>query len=89
MLCANNRHEIKWANEPLSKITEFLESASPVPIIDQTGATKRYSIDIKWEELGGQDTEHKVLQQVLLNQLGLELVPTNMPIEMLVVEKVK
>jgi hypothetical protein len=29
------------------------------------------------------------LQQVLLDQLGLELVPTNMPVEMLVVEKAK
>jgi uncharacterized protein (TIGR03435 family) len=29
------------------------------------------------------------LKQALLDQLGLELVPTNMPIEMLVVEKAK
>ena len=82
-----NKIEIKWANEPLSKIVSFLESGSPMPIIDQTGATNRCSIDIKWVEMGGQDAEHKALQQVLLNQLGLELVATNMPIEMLVVEK--
>jgi uncharacterized protein (TIGR03435 family) len=80
--------EIKWANQPLSKITSFLESGSPVPVIDQTDATNRCSIDIKWVE-DGRDTEHKALQQVLLDQLGLELVPTNMPIEMLVVEKAK
>ena len=60
-----------------------------MPIIDQTGTTNRYSIDIKWEELGGQDTEHKALKQVLLDQLGLELVPSHEPIKMLVVEKVK
>jgi hypothetical protein len=29
------------------------------------------------------------LKQAPLDQLGLELVPTNMPIEMLVVERVK
>jgi len=29
------------------------------------------------------------LKKVLLNQLGLELIPTNMSIEMLVVDKVK
>ena len=80
--------EIKWANKPLSEITGFLESGSPIPIIDQTHATNRCSIDIKWED-DWQDPEHKALQQVLLDQLGLELVPTNMPVEMLVVEKVK
>ncbi len=83
-----NRHEIKWANKPLSKINDFLESGSPIPIIDQTDATNRCSIDIKWVE-DGQDLEHKALQQVMLDQLGLELVSTNMPVEMLVVEKTK
>lgn len=81
-----NKIEIKWANEPLSKITSFLESGSPMPIINQTDMTQRCSIDIKWEDYG-LDLEHKALQQVLLDQLGLELVPTNMPVEMLVVEK--
>jgi uncharacterized protein (TIGR03435 family) len=81
--------EIKWANESLSKMGEFLESASKMPIIDQTGMTKRYSIDIKWEEPDAQDSEHRALQRVLLDQLGLELVPANMPIEILIVEKVK
>jgi len=28
-------------------------------------------------------------KRVVLDQLGLELVPTNMPVEMLVIEKVK
>ena len=85
----NNQVEIKWADEPLSKLGEFLESGSKMPIIDQTGSTKHYSIDIKWEEPDAPDLEHKALQQVLLDQLGLELVPTNMPVEMLMVEKAK
>jgi uncharacterized protein (TIGR03435 family) len=84
----NNLVEIKWADEPLSKMADFLESGSKWPIIDQTGRTNHYSVDIKWEE-DWQDSEHTALQKVLLDQLGLEFVPTNMPIEMLVVEKVK
>jgi uncharacterized protein (TIGR03435 family) len=83
-----NRVEIKWANETISKLGEFLESASKMPIIDQTGLTKHYSLDIKWEEPEGGDPEHKALQRVLLDQLGLELVPSREPIEMLVVEKI-
>jgi uncharacterized protein (TIGR03435 family) len=33
------------------------------------------------------DPQNDSLKQALLGQLGLELVPTNMPIEMLVVDK--
>jgi uncharacterized protein (TIGR03435 family) len=85
----DNEVEIKWANEGIAKLGEFLESASKMPIIDQTGLAQRYSVDIRWEEPEGGDPEHKALQQVLLDQLGLELVPSREPVEMLVVEKVK
>jgi uncharacterized protein (TIGR03435 family) len=58
-----------------------------MPIIDQTGLTQNFHIDLKWEELGKQrDPDHDALKQALLDQLGLELVPSNMPVEMLVVE---
>jgi hypothetical protein len=29
------------------------------------------------------------MKQVMLNQIGLELVPTNMPVDVLVIEKAK
>jgi uncharacterized protein (TIGR03435 family) len=59
-----------------------------MPVIDQTDFTQYFSIDLRWKETRGHPN-HEGLEQVLLNQLGLELVPTNMPIEMLVVEKAK
>ncbi|MFZ0827700.1 MAG: TIGR03435 family protein [Verrucomicrobiia bacterium] len=85
----HNHHnvEIKWANETISKLGEFLESGAKMPIIDQTGLTGRYSVDIKWAEPDGGDSEHRALQSVLLDQLGLELVPDREPVDMLVVEK--
>ena len=85
----NNTAEIKWANESISKLVELLESGSKMPIIDQTGLTKRYSVDIKWEEPEGGDPMHSALQKVLLDRLGLELVPSREPVDLLVVEKVK
>jgi uncharacterized protein (TIGR03435 family) len=83
-----NNVEIKWANGTISTLVEFLESAAKMPIIDQTGLTKRYSVDIKWKEPDGGDSQHTALQRVLLDQLGLELVPDREAVDMLVVEKV-
>jgi uncharacterized protein (TIGR03435 family) len=82
-------------NEPLSSdggdsgftITSFLEKRFGTPVIDQTGLTQNFHIDLKWNEQFGKDPNHDVLKQALLDQLGLELVPSNMPVEMLVVEK--
>ena len=52
-------------------------------VIDQTGLTQKFNIDLKW------NGDLNALKQALLDQLGLELVPTNMPVEMLVVETAK
>ena len=83
-------------NSPLSSdsgwypgIARFLEYYFETPIIDQTGLTQNFHIDLKWNERFKGDPDHEALKEALLDQLGLELVPSNMPIEMLVVEKVK
>ena len=70
-------------------ITSFLEGCFGTPVIDQTGLTQHFHIDFKWNERSGDDPDHDALKQALLDQLGLELVPSNMPIEMLVVERAK
>jgi uncharacterized protein (TIGR03435 family) len=58
-----------------------------IPVLDETGLTNRCYYDLKWIPSRGQQQNQLNLKQALLDQLGLELVPTNMPIEMLVVEK--
>jgi len=70
-------------------LTKCLEIFLQMPVIDETGLTGNYDIDFEWTERGEADPNHDALKKILLDQLGLELVPTNMPIEMLVVEKVK
>jgi uncharacterized protein (TIGR03435 family) len=62
----------------------FLNKELNQPVFDQTGLTNKYDFDLQWQRDGPAS-----LKKALLDQLGLELVPTNMPIEMLVVEKVK
>ncbi|MDR3457336.1 MAG: TIGR03435 family protein [Verrucomicrobiae bacterium] len=64
------------------------------PVIDQTGLTQKFNIDLRWSDdagwVGGKpDPEHPALQQALLDQLGLELVPATLPVEMLIVRQTK
>jgi len=69
-------------------LADYLEDYFAMPVIDQTGITQHFSMDLRWKEEKGH-LNHEGLEQALRNQLGLELVPTNMPIEMLVVERAK
>jgi uncharacterized protein (TIGR03435 family) len=73
-------------NQPASVLAALLESPLQIPTVDQTGAKENLDFNLKWSRI---DPRHDSLKNALLNQLGLELVPTNMPTEMLVVEKVK
>jgi uncharacterized protein (TIGR03435 family) len=87
----NGAGHYHWADAPLSELTGFLENYFEIPVVDRTGLAGQFDINIKWAERDA-DWEHRkpdALKQVLLDQLGLELVPTNMPVEMLVVEKAK
>jgi uncharacterized protein (TIGR03435 family) len=72
-------------NMPISDLAANLEGLLQIPVIDQTSITDKFDIDLKWSR---NDPQQNSLKQALLDQLGLEFVPTNMPIEMLVVEKV-
>ena len=75
--------------QPMSTLTSLLEYKFQIPIIDQTGLSNNYDYSIKWNEPDAKQPNLDGLKEALLDQLGLELVPTNMPIEMLVVEKLK
>ena len=69
-----------------------LEPLFETPIVDQTGLARGFDIkvDLKPDFAEADISElRQILEQALSDQLGLELVPTNMPIKMLVVEKAK
>lgn len=66
---------------PISNLVTFLKDCLKTPVVDQTGLTGNYDIEF----VGGSDPEK--LKQVVLNEVGLELVPDHMPVEFLVVEK--
>jgi uncharacterized protein (TIGR03435 family) len=86
-----------WKNQPLSNLAGFLEVYLELPVIDRTGLTNRFDINLKWDQrepdwiLAWPEKHHNpdAIKQALTDQLGLELVPSREPIEMLVVEKAK
>jgi uncharacterized protein (TIGR03435 family) len=74
------------SNVASGNIAGRLERYFKIPVIDRTGLAGRYDVNLKWDEqVEGQNPG--AFKQVLLDQLGLELVPGREPIEMLVVEK--
>ena len=73
---------------PISYLADYLlEPCYQIPVIDGTGLAGTYDFTLKWKEHGWEPQDLAALKQDLLDQLGLELVPTNMPVEMLVVTK--
>jgi uncharacterized protein (TIGR03435 family) len=85
----NGPGHYKGDNTPLSYFAGFLEYHFEIPVIDRTGMADRFDFDLKWDELDWQHRNPEALKQVLLDQLGLKLVPSRESIEMLVVERVK
>jgi uncharacterized protein (TIGR03435 family) len=67
-------------------LEHYLEGYFKMPVIDQTGITQEFSMDLRWKE-GKFRGNPEGLKEALLEKMGLELVPANMPVEMLVMEK--
>jgi uncharacterized protein (TIGR03435 family) len=81
--------EYTCVNLPVSYLADYLETIIGTPVLDQTSLTGNFDIDLKWDVQRGEKGEQLPgpLKQALIDELGLELVPGNEPIEMLVVEK--
>jgi uncharacterized protein (TIGR03435 family) len=83
-----------YPDNPVSVLADSLEYRFRMPVIDQTGLTGNFAMVFDWHWHGdwtGKDRQANLdsLKKTLLDQLGLELVSSREPVEMLVVEKVK
>jgi uncharacterized protein (TIGR03435 family) len=73
-------------NVSMSRLAKDIGWNLQIPVIDQTGWDGSFDFDFP-ENLGVMPAEKlQNARQWLVDQLGLQLVPTNVPIEMLVVE---
>ena len=77
--------QFNCVNAKVASVAHTLENQFGIPVIDQTGLTRRYDIDLKWDYWN--DPRHGHLRQALNEQLGLDVVYGTAPVEMLVVEK--
>lgn len=76
----------RFWNDGMENVAATLEFGANMPVIDATGLTNSYDFDLNCTE--GQIKNRDWTQvNAALARVGLELVATNMPIEMLVVEK--
>jgi uncharacterized protein (TIGR03435 family) len=88
MLWQNSGTWLKFQNQPVSGIAHETEALSKFPIIDETGLTNNFDFDLNCKATDIENRNWDNVNQAL-DPLGLELVPSREPIEMLVVEKVK
>jgi uncharacterized protein (TIGR03435 family) len=68
-------------------LVHLLAKAYGRPVIDETGLTNAYDIDLRWDSTLSKDAQLQEIQTQMRERLGLELVPDRRPIAMLVVEK--
>ena len=78
---------IRMARATTDNLAVVMENYFKIPVINQTGLTNNFDIDLKWNETNWQHPNLDGLKQALLDQLGLELVPGREPVEMLIIEK--
>ena len=69
-------------NSPLSSLTSYLSTYLGKTVVDETGLTNHYDLDFQWKTV-------EELKQVVTDELGLELVSSQQPVEMLIVERTR
>ncbi len=79
---------------PISSMWYSLECYLQKPLLAETDSQADHDVDLQWVNPKGEAFPAKVpqveaLRQALQEQLGLELMATNRPVKMLVIEKAK
>jgi uncharacterized protein (TIGR03435 family) len=71
-------------NHKINAVRGMAESKCGLPVLDRTGLNGNYDV-----ALHGRMGTRREFERLVADQLGLELVPSREPVEMLVVEKLK
>ena len=79
---------------PLSSILVTLGNYAGAPVIDNTGLTGEWDVDLKFEldasgAQGGAEPRYGSIFTAVREQLGLKLEPTKSSVDMLVIEQIE
>jgi uncharacterized protein (TIGR03435 family) len=85
---ANSGNQTMMKGQTMSDLARYFEKGLGRQVIDQTGTTNRFDVKLQVQARDNESNED-ALKRAVLEQLGLELVPSRESIEMLVVEKAK
>ena len=73
----------------MTQLVSLLENALKTPVVDETGLTNRYDVSLEWKQASWDKPDLEAVKKAVRKQLGLELVPGERPIEVLVIDRVK
>lgn len=80
--------EFSIAAQPISTLAGHLESQLNIPVIDRTGLTGKFDIEMKWDQSNlGRNLEG--IKRAVVDQLGLQLIHGRERIEVLAVKKTR
>lgn len=82
----NPAGQLEFRNRSPWNIRDLIQSLADVPVIDQTGINGPFDFDLDCTREDFANHNWDTVKQAL-DRLGLELVATNMPMQMLVIEK--
>lgn len=84
--------KVNWANAPLTNLQFVLSNEVGRPVVDKTGLTGKYDFNLEYAPAARAATEDSSRPSVftaLEEQLGLKLVPSKEPIDVLVIDSIE
>ena len=84
--------EVKWANSPLTDLKFLLAKETGRPVVDHTGLTGKYDFVLEYtpaDDAATDESGRPSIFTALEEQLGLKLVATKQPVEVLVVDSIE
>ena len=84
--------EVQWANAPLTNLKFLLSEEVGRPVVDKTGLTGKYDFKLEYAPAARAATDESGKPSVftaLEEQLGLKLVPSKEPIDVLVIDAIE
>ncbi len=84
--------EVNWVNAPLTDLKFLLASETGRPVVDQTGLAGKYSFTLEYtpsSQSPSEDSSKPTIFTALEEQLGLKLIPTKQPVEVVAIDLIE